>query len=99
MERCTGVKGRFEIGPLYKIKGAERTALITEADRATGTSATETIMLDLENGIKAIVEDAVAKLPDRSCFAGSVATADRLIRTMIQLAGLPLSEAVQMITA
>jgi N-acetylglucosamine-6-phosphate deacetylase len=84
---------------VYKIKGAGRTALITDAIRATGTSAKETILGDLENGINAIVEDGVAKLPDRSCFAGSVATADRLVRTMINLADLPLSEAVQMITA
>ena len=82
-----------------KIKGAERTALITDAIRATGTTAKETILGDLENGMKAIVEDDVAKLPDRTSFAGSVATADRLVRTMIKLADLPLSEAVHMITA
>jgi N-acetylglucosamine-6-phosphate deacetylase len=35
---------------IYKIKGAERTALITDAIRATGTSARETILGDLENG-------------------------------------------------
>jgi N-acetylglucosamine-6-phosphate deacetylase len=84
---------------IYKIKGAERTALITDAIRATGTSARETILGDLENGISAIIEDDVAKLPDRSCFAGSVATADRLVRTMINIAGLPLSEAIRMITS
>jgi len=84
---------------VYKIKGADRTALITDAIRATGTPAKETILGDLENGIRAIVEDDVAKLPDRSSFAGSVATADRLVRTMIDLAGVSLSEAVQMITA
>jgi N-acetylglucosamine-6-phosphate deacetylase len=84
---------------VYKIKGPERTALITDAIRAAGTSAKETILGDLENGISAIVEDGVAKLPDRSCFAGSVATADRLVRTMVNLAGLPLSEAIKMITA
>ena len=83
---------------VYKIKGAERTALITDAVRATGTAAKETILGDLENGIHAIVEDDVAKLPDRSCFAGSVATADRLVRTMTNVAKVPLSETIQMIT-
>jgi len=83
----------------HKIKGVERTALITDAIRATGTNANETILGGKENGIKAIVEDGVAKLPDRSCFAGSVATADRLVRTMINLAGLSLPGAVQMITS
>jgi N-acetylglucosamine-6-phosphate deacetylase len=84
---------------VYKIKGAQKAALITDAIRATGTSATETILGDLESGMRVIVEDDVAKLPDRSCFAGSVATADRLVRTMIDLAGLPLSETITMITS
>lgn len=84
---------------VYKIKGTEKTALITDAIRATGTPAKESILGDPENGIRVIVEDDVAKLPDRSSFAGSVATADRLVRTMIDLAGVSLLEAVQMITA
>jgi N-acetylglucosamine-6-phosphate deacetylase len=83
---------------VYKVKGAGKTALITDAIRATGTSAKETILGDLENGVRAIVEDDVAKLPDRSCFAGSVATSDRLVRTMINVAKVPLSETIQMIT-
>ena len=53
----------------------------------------------LKEGQTVIVEDGVAKLPDRSAFAGSVATADRLIRTMVQLAGIPLTDAVKMMTA
>lgn len=44
------------------------------------------------------MEDGVAKLPDRSAFAGSVATADRLVRTMVREAGCSISEAVGMIT-
>jgi N-acetylglucosamine-6-phosphate deacetylase len=45
-----------------------------------------------------IVEDGVAKVPDRTTFAGSVATADRLLKTMLDLAEVPLVEAVQMMT-
>jgi N-acetylglucosamine-6-phosphate deacetylase len=37
----------------------------------------------IKNGAKCIVEDGVAKLPDRTSFAGSVATFDRLIKTML----------------
>ena len=51
-----------------------------------------------EKGQKVIVEDGVAKLPDRSAFAGSVATTDRLVRTMMSMAGVPLEEAVRMMT-
>ena len=46
-----------------------------------------------------IVEDGVAKLPDRSAFAGSVATANRLLRVMVNLAEVPLTDAIQMLTA
>jgi N-acetylglucosamine-6-phosphate deacetylase len=51
-----------------------------------------------DTGLATIVEDGVAKMPDRSCFAGSVATADRLVRTMRDLAGVPLHEAIRMAT-
>ena len=37
-------------------------------------------------------------MPDRQAFAGSVATADRLIRVMTEQAGLSLHEAVRMIS-
>ncbi len=84
---------------VYKIKGAERTALITDAMRAAGTDVTESVLGSINNGIHVIVEDGVAKLPDRTSFAGSVATADRLVRTMIAFAGVPLPEAIKMITA
>jgi N-acetylglucosamine-6-phosphate deacetylase len=40
----------------------------------------------------------VAWLNDRTAFAGSVATTDRLLRTMVCEAGVPLSEAVKMLT-
>jgi len=48
--------------------------------------------------LKVIIEDGVAKLPDRTAFAGSVATADRLVRNMIQMADVPLVEAVRMMS-
>jgi len=84
---------------VYKIKGADRTALITDAMRAAGMPPGESTLGSIHNGLKVIVEDGVAKLPDRSSFAGSVATADRLIRSMIRMADVPLLEAVRMMTA
>ncbi len=51
------------------------------------------------SGSNIIIEDDVAKLPDRLIFAGSVATTDRLVRTMIKLADVPLYQAVKMMTA
>ncbi|WP_051291034.1 N-acetylglucosamine-6-phosphate deacetylase [Pedobacter glucosidilyticus] len=84
---------------VHKIKGVSKTALITDAMRAAGMPEGEAILGDFEDGIKVIVEDGVAKLPDRTAFAGSVATADRLVRTMINEAGIALKEAIEMITA
>ena len=84
---------------IMKIKGAGRIALITDAMRAAGTTVTESVLGSLEHGLKVIVEDGVAKLPDRNSFAGSVATADRLVRTMVELAGVSMKNAVTMITA
>lgn len=84
---------------VYKIKGADRIALITDAIRATGTDVRESVLGSITDGLKVIVEDGVAKLPDRTSFAGSVATADRLVRTMVSIAGVSLIDAVKMMTA
>ncbi|OQP42729.1 N-acetylglucosamine-6-phosphate deacetylase [Niastella yeongjuensis] len=83
---------------VYKIKGADKTALITDAMRAAGTNHTESVLGHPETGLKVIIEDGVAKLPDRSSFAGSIATADQLVRNMITLADVPLADAVKMMS-
>jgi len=84
---------------VYKIKGPDKTALITDAMRAAGMPPGESILGSLKNGIKVIVEDGVAKLPDRSAFAGSVATFDRLVRTMVLEADMPLVDIIKMASA
>ncbi len=83
---------------VYKFKGADKTALCSDSMRNAGMPEGESILGSLTNGQKVIVEDGVAKLPDRSALAASVATADRLVRTMINIAGIPLLDAVQMMT-
>ena len=81
---------------IYKIKGPDRIALITDSMRSAGMPPGDSILGSKHNGLNVIVEDGVAKLPDRSSFAGSVATSDRLVRTMINMADVPLLEAVKM---
>ena len=83
---------------VYKFKGPDRTALCTDSMRGAGMPDGESILGSFEKGQKVIIEDGVAKLPDRSAFAGSVATTDRLVRTMIELAEVPLLDAVKMMT-
>lgn len=82
----------------YKIKGAERIALITDSMRAAGMPEGSYKLGSLKEGQTVIVEDGVAKVPDRTAFAGSVATADRLVRTMVKTAGTPLVDAVRMMS-
>ncbi|MDI9603860.1 MAG: N-acetylglucosamine-6-phosphate deacetylase [Bacteroidota bacterium] len=83
---------------VYKFKGPDRTALCTDSMRGAGMPDGESILGSLEKGQKVIIEDGVAKLLDRTAFAGSVATTDRLVRTMVQLAEVPLVDAVKMMT-
>ena len=84
---------------IVKIKGPDRIALITDAMRAAGTDVQVSVLGNIHTGLPVIVEDGVAKLPDRNSFAGSVATADRLVRTMVDLGGVSIATAVKMITA
>ncbi|MEO8582382.1 MAG: N-acetylglucosamine-6-phosphate deacetylase [Flavitalea sp.] len=83
---------------IHKIKGVDRVALITDAMRAAGMPEGEYVLGNKDTGMKVIVEEGVAKLQDRTFFAGSVATADRLVRTMINKAGISLLESVRMIS-
>lgn len=79
----------------FKKKGT--VALITDAMRAAGEDVTQSFLGSAEDPLPVIVEDGVAKMEDRTAFAGSVATADRLVRNMCR-AGVPLHEAVSMMT-
>ena len=83
---------------VMKFKSSERIALITDAMRAAGQSVSESFLGSALDPLPVIVEDGVAKLTDRSAFAGSVATADMLIKTMLKI-DTPLPVAVKMLTA
>jgi N-acetylglucosamine-6-phosphate deacetylase len=82
----------------YKIKGADHIALITDAMRAAGMPEGDSILGNIDTGTKVFVENGVAIMPDRSSFAGSVATTDRLVRTMVKMADIPLIETIRMIS-
>ena len=73
---------------IYKCKGPDKICLITDAIRAAGMKNGEkTVIGSKKNGLAVVVEDEVAKLPDRQSFAGSTATSDRLFRTMADAIG------------
>ena len=79
---------------IVKIKGADKVALITDSLEIAGTDIKEGVM----SGTEFIVEDGVCKLKDRSAFAGSVATADVLVRTLVNSCGFAIPTAVKMLT-
>lgn len=82
---------------IYKFKGNEHMCLVTDSIRHGGMTNIENETS--ENGnMPYIIEDGVAKLADRSAFAGSIATTDVLVRTCVKKADIPLESAVKMIT-
>jgi N-acetylglucosamine-6-phosphate deacetylase len=83
---------------VYRFKGPDRIALVTDSMRGAGMPDGLSILGSRKNGQQVLIEDGVAKLMDRSAFAGSVATTDRLVRTMMRLGGATLADAVKMAT-
>lgn len=83
---------------MFKVKGAERIALCTDSMRGAGMPDGVYMLGSLAEGQEVVVEDGVAKLMDRSAFAGSVATMDRVVRTVWRLTELPLAEIVRSAT-
>jgi N-acetylglucosamine-6-phosphate deacetylase len=79
---------------LVRVKGVNRTVLITDAMRATGLADGE---YDL-GGQPVTVQNGVARIATGS-LAGSTLTMDAALRNMLAFAGLALSEALAMATS
>ncbi len=80
---------------VYQAKKSEQICACTDSMRAAGLPEGPSILGPIEGGTAVIVEDGIAKMPDKSCFAGSVATCDRMVRVLMRDAGLSLWEAVR----
>lgn len=74
---------------VYKLKGVEQTCLVTDAVKYAAFDG------EIEDS-RYIIENDVCKLADHSSLAGSIATMDVLVRTMVQKANIPLADAVRM---
>lgn len=83
---------------IYNAKGSEHICLITDAMRGADMPEGVSILGPLDNGLECVIEDGVAKMPDRTCFAGSVATMDRQVRTFYKNVGVDLINSVKMAT-
>lgn len=97
---CDGIHVPKELLQLIvKIKGTDKVILCTDSMRGAGMpDGTTSILGSKAKGQEVLIEEGVAKMPDRSCFAGSVATTDRLVRTMHFTAGQSLADSVRMVT-
>lgn len=83
---------------VVKVKGTDKVVFVTDALRPTGLNVTESYLGEKIPENRVIIEDGVAKLPDRSSFAGSIATANTLLKKGVQHYGFALEDTVKMIT-
>lgn len=81
-----------------KIKGVNSVVAITDAMRLSGTDMRQGKLGSLTNGTDVIADDGVAKLPDMSSFAGSVATMDRCLKVLCLDYGISLTDASVMLS-
>jgi len=81
---------------IVKLKGVDRVCLITDAIRHAGMQNCD-LMQGGTQSVPYIIEDGVAKLADRSAFAGSIATTERLLHCAVD-ARISLENAVRMLT-
>ena len=81
-----------------KCKGYDKLMLVSDSGPLAGYPEGE---YEADFGpmkLKVFIEDGVCKPPARNCFLGSVATGDRLVRTVYKQADVPLWAAVRMAT-
>ena len=77
---------------IFKLKPHDKIVLVSDALKVTGENA----LTSSVGTTPCIIEDGVCKLLDRSAFAGSIATADRLLRVATREGGVTLTDAIQM---
>lgn len=76
---------------IFKLKSHDKILLITDSMSVAGTTAERGTL----GSLNYIIEDGVCKLLDRSAFAGSIATAQRLLEVCADV-GLDIVETVKM---
>lgn len=77
---------------IFKSKSHDKITVCSDSMRGAGLPEGPSILGPKKNGTPVIIEDGIAKMPDRTCFAGSIATGDRLVRTLYKTVGLSLVE-------
>jgi N-acetylglucosamine-6-phosphate deacetylase len=80
---------------VYRAKGADRVALVTDAMSPVGADDASALQLE---GTRIEVRDGACYTPDGT-LAGSALSMDRAVRLMHEAAGVPLLDCVRMATA
>lgn len=78
---------------IFKCKDNKSIISCSDSMRGAGEKDGKSILGPKSNGTECIIEDGIAKMPDRKCFAGSVATGETIIDTLVNIVGLSLNEA------
>ncbi len=79
-----------------KFKKKYTVSLVTDAMRAAGTDVKESYLGAIIPENRVIVEGGVAKLPDRSSFAGSIATMDRVFFNALKNTRLSINKVCEL---
>lgn len=83
-----------------KIKSSEKINLTSDAMRAAGQSnISESFLGEICSENRVIIDDNVAKLPDMSSYAGSIATGDIMFKNAVLNYDIPITDAVSMLSA
>lgn len=82
----------------YSIKGAEKTILITDAMRASGTESKKSYLGNINDGIIVDIYDDVAHLSDGSALAGSITNCEQMLRFVRKNSDIPLHNIVEMLS-
>lgn len=82
---------------MIKNKTYDKIILVTDSMSAAGFGNGLFYLGNPEDHHQVLIKDGVGFMPDMSSFAGSVASGDQLIRTMLRI-GVPVCEAIKMMT-
>lgn len=85
---------------IYNCKGADKLCIVSDAIAPTGLPESDEICtLGVgDNATQVLVENGVALVADKSCYAGSVQSLNRMIVNLVRDCNIPLVDAVRMAT-
>jgi N-acetylglucosamine-6-phosphate deacetylase len=82
---------------IFRFKRHDRIVACSDSMRGAGMKDGQSILGPKKHGTDVIIEDGIAKMPDRSCFAGSIATGERLFKTLNNIMKLDLVETAKIL--